>query len=175
MAAVSLPGVVRPMHQVLPVPWCSHLPLELPSDLTRLELDRGPGLRSTSILGTCEWPMDLLMQDILPIRVSALRFMQHSASCWFSDGRALEDLIVGIISGRTRPWELPPVELIGDVDAIEAPAQQREVPLVWTRDHRRVWCLQAALAKLRQCIPGLEILIPARFQSSSTIQERCRT
>eukprot|EP00913_Durusdinium_trenchii_P017383 g16343.t1 len=139
-------------------------------DAVTLKRHRGEFSRQT-ILATREWPMDLLMEDVLPIRVSALRFMQTSAACRFQDGRSMEDLVIDIISGQTRPWELPPVELVGDVDLIESPRQQQDLPLVWTRDHRRVWSLQAALAILRERIPGLEVLVPAKVRSQHDPKE----
>lgn len=165
-------GVNRATHHVLPVPWSECLPIKLPADLSQVTLKRHRGEFSRqTILATREWPMDLLMEDVLPIRVSALRFMQTSAACRFQDGRSMEDLVIDIISGQTRPWELPPVELVGDVDLIESPRQQQDLPLVWTRDHRRVWSLQAALAILRERIPGLEVLVPAKVRSQHDPKE----
>lgn len=102
------------LHEVLPVPWSHYFPIHLPADLSQLA--SRPALWQDSqippILATCEWPMELLIQGVAPIRVSALRFMQASASCTFRDGRHLDDLVIGIISGGTRPWELPPVGLL---------------------------------------------------------------
>lgn len=52
------------------------------------------------------------LMDTKTLKVSEINFSQQSVSLHFTDGRALEDVIKGLLSGIIKPHEIPPIRVV---------------------------------------------------------------